>query len=241
MFGPTDDFYAPDCDNVPFPVPANGVIEGETGYECTTDGDCHFIVIHTPTNKLYEMWRANITGGTFYGGCVAVWDLTKRYPDNLRGDGCTSADAGGFPIAAMLPTADEVAAGEVDHAIRFILPNNRIRKNIYVHPGTHSTGATSGGDGAPPYGVRFRLRNDFPLDSLPTDGARVLARAMQKYGMFLADAGQIALTFDSDQFTQHKWADVGVDAQSLSSVQVTDMEVVDMGDPLPFSGDCTRN
>ena len=243
-FTPTGDFYDPDCDHVPFPVPAGGAIEGEQGYECTSDGDCHLLVIHQPSKTLYEMWRANILGpgaDQFLGGCAVTWDLTATYPENLRGEGCTSADAGGFPITAMVFSADEVAAGEIAHAIRFILPNARIRDNVYVHPGTHSTGPTSGGPDAPPYGVRFRLRQDFDLASLPSDGARVIAKALQKYGMFLADAGNIALTAQSDRFTTHKWDEVGVTAQSLLGIQVTDMEVVDMGDPIDWSGDCVRN
>src|SRR4051794_19344866 len=28
MFTPTDDFYSPDCDNVPMPVPTGGNVEG---------------------------------------------------------------------------------------------------------------------------------------------------------------------------------------------------------------------
>jgi serine/threonine-protein kinase len=240
-FNPTGDFYSPDCDHVPFPVPANGAVEGEQGYACTMGGDCHLIVVHTPTHKLYEMWEANITGGTFSGGCAAVWDLTKAYPPNLRGDGCTSADAGGFPIAAMLFSADEVFAGEIAHAIRFILPNSRIRGgNVYVHPGTHTTGATSGGPNAPPYGVRFRLRANYPIASLPSAGAQVVAKAMQKYGLFLADGGTIALTAANDRFTTHTWAEVGVTAQSLEAIQVSDMEVVDMGTPIAAM-DCVRN
>jgi serine/threonine-protein kinase len=238
-FNPTGDFYTPDCDHVPFPVPPGGALEGEQGYSCTQNGDCHLIVIHAPTHKLYEMWRADMTGGTFNGGCTAVWDLTKTYPPNLRGDGCTSADGGGFPIAAMLFNADEVYAQEIPHAIRFILPNERIRAGTYVHPGSHTT-STSGGSNAPPYGVRFRLRADFPLANLPSDGARVVAKAMQKYGMFLADGGNIALTAADDRFTQHKWTDVGVDAQSLKGIQPSDMEVVDMGTPMTIT-DCTRN
>jgi serine/threonine-protein kinase len=244
QFTTTADFYSPDCEHVPFPVPANGAIEGEQGYACAGDGDCHLIVIHEPTKTLYEMWRANITGpnvGDFLGGCAVTWDLTKTYPENLRGEGCTSADAGGFPITAMLFSADEVAAGEIPHAIRFILPNARIRDNVYVHPGTHSTGPTSGGPDAPPYGVRFRLKQDFDLASLPSDGARVIAKALQKYGMFLADAGNIALTGQSDRFTTHKWDEVGVTPQSLLGIKVTDMEVVDMGDPIQWSGDCILN
>lgn len=241
QFNPTGDFYYPDCDEVAFPIPAGGAIEAEDGYECTNDGDCHLIVLHTGENKLYEMWRANITGGTFYGGCAAVWDLTKTYPDNLRGEGCTSADAGGFPITAMLFTPEEVQAGAINHALRFILPNARIRDNVYVHPGTHSTFPTSGGPNAPPYGVRMRLRKDFPLGSLPTDGARVIAKALQEYGMFLADGGTIALTGESDRFSDYKWDDLGVDPYSLDIIQVTDMEVVDMGEPINWSGDCFRN
>ncbi len=240
-FTPTEEFYTPDCDHVPVPVPAGGAVEGEQGYTCTQGGDCHLIVVDPLTEKLYEMWEANISGSTFTGGCVAVWDLGKSYPANLRGDGCTSADAGGFPIAAMLFTADEVYAGEIPHAIRFILPNARIRGgDVYVHPGTHTTGATSGGPNAPPYGVRFRLRPDYPLASLPSTGARVVAQAMQKYGLFLADGGNIALTAADDRFTTHTWAEVGVDASSLTAIQVSDMQVVDMGSPVA-AGDCVRN
>jgi serine/threonine-protein kinase len=185
------------------------------------------------------MWRADITGTTFNGGCAAVWSLARAYPENLRGDGCTSADAGGFPIAAMLFSADEVAAGDINHAIRFILPNSRIRHLAYVHPGTHTTGPTSGGADAPPYGVRMRLRADYPVASL-TPGARVVAKAMQTYGMLLSDGGNIALTAQSDRFTQHKWSEVGIDSNSLSAIQPTDFEVVDMS-AIIGSNDCQRN
>ncbi len=37
-FTPTSDFYTPDCDQVPFPVPAVGALEGEQGYACTLGG-----------------------------------------------------------------------------------------------------------------------------------------------------------------------------------------------------------
>jgi serine/threonine-protein kinase len=240
-FTPTDEFYDPDCDQVPFPVPSGGVLEEEDGYRCTQDGDCHLLVVHPPSKKLYEMWRADDVDGAFRGGCAAVWDLTRSYPENLRGEGCTSADAGGFPIAAMVFTADEVSRGEIRHALRFILPNSRIRERVYVHPGTHSTPATSGGPDLPPYGVRLRLRADFPLETLPSEGARVVARALQRYGMFLADGGLITLTAASDRFTTAKWADVGIDADALTAIQVTDMEVVAMGEPITWSGDCVRN
>ncbi|MGH8528932.1 MAG: hypothetical protein ACRETN_03680 [Nevskiales bacterium] len=240
-FTPTGDFFTPDCEQVPFPIVPGGAIEGESGYECLSDGDCHLLVVHPPTKRLYEMWRANITSSNFFGGCAVVWDLTRAYPPNLRGEGCTSADAAGLPMAALLFSADEVFAGEIRHAIRFILPNSRIRDEVYVYPATHSTFATTGAADAPPYGVHFRLRADFPLSTLPSDGARTVARGLQRYGMFLADGGNIALTAQSDRFTQRKWSEVGVNSFSLAGIQVTDMEVVHLGTPMQWSRDCFRN
>jgi serine/threonine-protein kinase len=89
--------------------------------------------------------------------------------------------------------------------------------------------------------VRFRLRADYPLATLPSEGARVVARAMQRYGMLLADGGNIALTAASDRFTTHTWDEVGIDSHSLFGIQVTDMEVVDLGSPITLTYDCVRN
>lgn len=238
-FVATDDHFLPDCDLDPVPVPAGGALEGESGYECESDGDCHLIVVDESANTLYEMWRANITNGEFFGGCLSVWDLSRDYGTAGRGADCTSADAAGFPIAPLLFTADEVQIGEINHAIRFIVPNDRIRERIYVGPATHSTGATSGGPDAPPYGARFRLRGDYPIDTLPSEGARVVARAMQRYGMFLADAGNIALTAQSDRFTDAKW-DGLLDTRDLDALQVGDFEMVEAGPRYDFAGDCIR-
>src|SRR4029079_18651841 len=90
-------------------------------------------------------------------------------------------------------------------------------------------GGRSGGSSLPPYGVRMRLRADYPIASLPTEGARVVARALQRYGMILSDGGNIALTAADDRYTTHKWKDVGVEPRALQAIEVTDMEVVDMG------------
>jgi hypothetical protein len=238
-FTPTEDHFSPDCDIEPVPVPAGGAIEGESGYECRSDGDCHLIVVDRPRNRLFEMWRADIRGGEFRGGCLAVWDMTRVYPASGRGEQCTSADAAGYPIAPLLFDADEVAAGAIRHAIRFILPNARIRRGVYVHPATHGTRATTGPPDAPPYGARLRLRADYPVDSLPA-GARVVARAMQTYGMFLADGGNVALTARSDRFTAAKWANL-LGPRDLDRIRPADFEMVDGGARIPLTLDCVRN
>ena len=47
-------------------------------------------------------------------------------------------------------------------------------------------------------GARFRLKASYDMSQL-TPAAQVVARAMQKYGMFLSDGGNIALTAQSDR------------------------------------------
>jgi serine/threonine-protein kinase len=225
-----------DCDLADVPVPPGGNVEGETGYACTGGGDCHLIVYDHDAGKLYEMWRANITD-TFEGGCLAVWSSAEAYGDSLRGDQCASADGAGFPIAPMLLAPDEVASGHVDHALRFVLPNDRLRKG-FERPATHGT-ATTGLPGAPSYGVHLRLRADYPIDTLPSEGAKVVARALQQYGMYQADGGEIALTAESDLHTTAKWGGLLGD-RDLEALSVEDFEVVDHGAPIALTGDCMR-
>jgi hypothetical protein len=233
-FTETADFYTPDCDSAPVPIPPGGHLEGEPGYDCTSNGDCHLIVIEPKEQRIYEQWRVDFTGGSYQGGCLAIWDTSVAPPASGRGDGCTSADAGGFSIAAMLFDADEVAAGHIDHAIRFILPNDIITNDTFVHPATHAT-SSSGGASAVPYGARLRIRSDRitpVLAALPNAAARVVAQAMHDYGIILADGGNIALTSEDDERTTAKWSSVmgtGLAPTDLQTIMPSDFEMVDGG------------
>jgi len=235
-------YTTPDCDTFTMlPLPAGGAIEGQTNYTCdVANNDCHLLIAYPPTHTLYEIYQATSMGSGIVGGCGVLWDLSKTYPDNLRGDQCTSADAAGFPMSAMLPDADEVASGAVTHAIRFALPNPEIRAGVYVHPASHA-GGPSGGANMPPYGVRMRLRASYPVSSLPTGAAQVIAKALQKYGMFLSDGGNVPLMVQNDQFTTNKWASLNFDTHMLFGIKPTDFEIVDMGPTITLTYNCVRN
>lgn len=222
------------------PLPEGGGIEGHQGYQCPIDDeDCHLIVVDRSQAKLYEAWRATETDNVLRASIIAVWDLNRVDPPSGRGEQCASADAAGFPIAPLLFNADELATGSINHAIRFILPNARMRAHVYVHPATHA-GAPGGPFQAPPYGARFRLKASYDLTKL-SPAARIVAQAMQKYGMFLADGGNITLTAQSDEDTQAKYADVDFGPHDLQALKVTDFEVVDFGTPIRLTFDCSRN
>jgi serine/threonine-protein kinase len=238
-FLPTSDFFTPDCDSTAPPVPTRGALEGESGYACRGDGDCHLLVIDLGGCRLYEMWRADIQGDVFRGGCLAVWDLSRVYPGEQRGEQCTSADASGLPITPLLFTADEVAKAEIRHALRFILPNQHIRRATYVHPATHSTPATSGPPAAPPYGARLRLKPSTDLSRI-TPAARVVARALQEYGMILADGGEVTFTAASDASSANSWTKVGLGPRDLQPLAWSDFEVVGGGTRYHFESGCRR-
>ena len=235
-------FGGPDCDALPIqmPIPLLGNTEGSPDYTCdAVNNDCHVLVVERSENKLYELYQATGDVGSFTAYGAFVWDLNKPYGNLLRGDQCTSADAAGLPMAALIPTAEEVAAGDVPHALRFILPNPRMKSSVYVRPATHAGGPSSTNPDAPPYGVHFRLKPSF--DETPYNvSSRVILRAMKKYGMILSDGGNIALTFADDRLSTAKWATLGITAQTFNSIPVTQFDVVDLGGEIPLTFNCVR-
>lgn len=255
------DYYTPDCEPIgtPMPVPADAAIEGQSGLACTNaDGDCHLLVVQG--DRLYEAYRANASGAAgLQAQCLVVWRLERVYPASNRGEHCTSADAAGFPIAPLLFNADEVHAamqlpdGDLGHAIRFILPNARMattlangsRRPVYVRPGSHA-GGPSGPEGTVPYGSRLRLRADFPVNLYPP-AARVVLRTMQRQGIVLSDGGNVALTAESDRFTTHTWAELGITSRVFDQavpaqpVRAQDFEVLQTGPRIVETYDCVRN
>ena len=241
-------FDGPACDEVPaeMPIPADANIEGSSDLTCdisgNTDGqgDCHLLVADRDAGKLFEVYHGSMDGENLAAEGFFVWDLTKEYPETLRGDQCTSADAAGLPITALTPTADEVAAGKVDHALRFILPNDRMKESVYVRPATHAGGPESTDPNAPPYGVRFRLRADFD-ESGYNESEKVILTALKTHGMLLSDGGEIPLTFADDRTSGAKWADLGIESNSFADIGVDQFEVVELGEEIPLTYDCVRN
>jgi len=259
-----DGYYLPDCDALgsAVPVPAGAAIEGQPGMSCDVFGnDCHFLVVDG--NLLHEVYRANLAGNELQAQCLATWRLDVVYPPEGRGEHCTSADAAGFPIAPLLFNADEIAAslaldatggGDIGHAIRFILPNARMASDatltgarfgrLYVRPASHA-GGPSGPVGSVPYGSRLRLRADFPLAGYNA-AARVILNTLKRYGMVLADGGNIALTAESDMYTTAKWATLGINARVFDQsagarvVAVSDFAVLDTGPRIAETYNCVR-
>jgi len=253
-----DYYYPPECDHTQVPLPAGGAVEvdwenppdlsGLAGYECTSfddGGDCHLLVFSPSEDRLYEIYHSTVRGGgEFIGGCEALWETSAPPPITGRGQQCTSADAAGYPIAPLLVTPEEVqdavdGVKPISHAVRLILPNDIIRADVYFSPATHGTN-TTGSQDTLPYGGRMRLRADYPVDDLPP-AAAAIARAMQTYGLLLADGGSIALTMSSDVLSTVTWEALGLDSFAFTELRASDFDVIIAGDPIVTgSTECDR-
>ncbi len=171
-------WYGNESDPGPFPVPANAPIEGGPA----SDGDRHVLVLENGSCTLYELYYAfPQPDGSWKAGSGAHYHLTTNGP--LRTAGWTSADAAGLPILPGLARYDEVAAGEIRHALRFTA---NCTQSVYIWPARHKAGSC--GTDYPPMGQRFRLKSTFNISAAPAQ-TRVILKAMQKYGIILADNG----------------------------------------------------
>jgi hypothetical protein len=169
--------YADESDRVRYPLGKDTRVEGGQW----RSGDRHTIVVDAKRCRLYETWGTGKSAKGWRAGSGAVWDLRSNA---LRPAGWTSADAAGLPILPGLLRYDEVKAGRVDHAIRF---TTDVTDRRYVWPARHQAGSVND-QNYPPMGARFRLKAGFDLSGLRAD-TRTVLRAMQTYGLILADNG----------------------------------------------------
>jgi hypothetical protein len=198
--------YSSQSDHVGYPIPRRPRIEAGS--------DHHMLIVDSGTCKLYEMWNVRHTARGWRAGSGAVWKMTSNA---LRPDGWTSADAAGLPILPGLVRYPEVAAGVIDHALRFTAPQTR---DAHIYPARHDAGSGSSAS-LPPMGLRVRLKASFDLSQLSPQ-ARVVAVALQHYGMILADNGSpwYISGVSNKQFNDD-------DLRTLNRITGRDLEVVD--------------
>jgi len=169
--------YASESDAGPYPFNAGTPIEG--GAQST--GDRHAIMVNPSTCTLYELYDAQYSASGSTAGSGAIWDLNSN---NLRPSGWTSADAAGLPILPGLVRDDEVESGSITHAIRMTAETT---DTSFIWPARHEAGTSSNPD-LPPMGARFRLKASYNISGYSPQ-AQVVLRAMQQYGLILADNG----------------------------------------------------
>lgn len=202
--------YPRESDPGPYPIPPNAPVE--------KSGDSHVLVVRTGECRLYELFAAeyNSAQGAWDAANGAIFDLRSN---RTRPANWTSADAAGLPVLPGLVRYDEIQAGEIRHALRFTVPTTQAG---FIAPATHATGRNTD-PAQPPMGLRLRLSARVDLSRF-TGATRIILRALQRYGMLVADnGGAWFLTGAPDP----RWQDE--DLRQLRQIRGSDFEVVQTG------------
>lgn len=211
--------YGDESDPGPYPIPPHAPVEGGS--------DDHVIAVERPDAPggectLYELYEARYRDGgqnRWDAGSGAVFDLGSKLPQ--RPDHWTSADAAGLPIFPGLVRYEEVQAGAIDHAIRVTFDRTR---QAFIHPATHFA-SDSCHPYDPPMGLRLRLKAGYDSSGI-TGQAGVVAEALKRYGMIVADNGANWFITGS---TDPRWNDE--DLNQLKEIPGAAFEVVAPSEP----------
>jgi hypothetical protein len=208
--------YADESDTGPYPIPADPLIED--------GGDRHMLMVQTDECVLYELYGAEPQSDGWHAGSGAIWDLKK----NATRPKCwTSADAAGLPVYPGLARYEEVASGEITHALRFTVATSQA---AFVAPATHYASDDTSSE-QPPMGLRLRLKADYDFAAAGPQ-SKVILTALQKYGMIVADNGtSLFISGASDT----RWDDDDLDF--LKGVPGDAFEAIETG-PLSKPADC---
>lgn len=220
--------YASESDVALAPFPLNAPIEGApadcSGWPDTYVGDSHVLVLDRHACMLYETFNTHRCSGAWNSSSETIWDM-QNYEQ--RPWGWTSADAAGLPIFPGLVRYDEVAAGAINHAIRFTMQvtKNDANNGYFVEPASHAAGIYWGVSNV--MGMRIRLQASFDISGY-SPANQVILTAMKKYGMILADNGGY---FFFQGVPDPRWDDD--DLVKLDAIQSSNFEVVQMTPAYP--------
>jgi len=220
--------YADESDVALAPYPITAPIEGSPadcdGWPDTYVGDSHVLVLDRNACMLYETFNTHRCNGAWNASSETIWDLQSS---GQRPWGWTSADAAGLAIFPGLVRYDEVAAGAINHAIRFTMQQTKNDANdgYFVEPASHAAGTVWGVSNV--MGMRIRLKASFDISGY-SPANQVILTAMKKYGMILADNGGY---FFFQGVPDPRWDDD--DLLNLDSIQSSNFEVVQMTPAFP--------
>jgi hypothetical protein len=179
----------------------NGIAEGiplPEGVWPDPKSDGHMLLVDPNVRTTWDFSVAKkLSDGSWTASRIDIWDLTgEGYRQPFSGDywWTYGARGSGFPLIAGLIRPEEIEAGEIKHALVCATPINRkIRvsssgKFELCGPPASRTDGYGIGSKYILEGARLQLDPNLDLDSLNLSPAtKVIAKAMQKYGMYNGD------------------------------------------------------
>lgn len=205
-----------------YPIPDEAITQahwiegGEPGnIDRRSSSDRHLLIVDRDRRHLYELFNVFHDGARWHAGSGAFFDLNSNA---RRPEGWTSADAAGLAILPGLVRYDEAfGSQEIGHAFRVTVRAT----NGYVYPASHRAGSTQD---ALPMGARLRLKSSRNISGFTPDVQRIF-RAMQRYGLIVADNGSdmyVSGAYDT------RWNN-SVLNPAFRALTASDFEVIQLG------------
>eukprot|EP00759_Apiculatamorpha_spiralis_P039174 PhF_6_TR38085/c0_g1_i2/m.56799 len=197
-----------------YPVPNPYAMEGWPNPSGAWDK--HLLIVDNVTCLAHELYIFRNLLGTYVTQGAVTWNLTTANTTVKRHGG---AEAAGLSMVAGTYLYDDVMTlGCVSHALRAVSPALR---STFVWPASHSDGRAGNNTSALPMGARLRLKSNVSLVGLGR-AAKVLATAMQTYGLIMGDSSVTGWGIDG--IPSPLWNDT--DLRTLNQLKPLDFEWV---------------
>ena len=211
-----------DGGTVRMPIPADA--------EAAAGSDAQIIVIDRETGDEWGAWRLRRMGDG--------WRMENGYRYNVRWSGVPPRDeagnpfgsrGAGVPYLAGLVRPCEIERGRIEHALAFAYDWPTAE---YVYPASKSDGASDDPRGLPE-GTRLQLDPELDSDDLEGFGClgpcAVIARALQRYGMYVIDnAGRPKIMLE--YHATAGWP-AGIDAMTVTPLPLSSFRVLEPARP----------
>ena len=166
----------------PVPIPSNAYTAG--GPDRTMD-------VYQPSSDTgWELWKV-AAPGTSQSAWSACWG-GSLHPSQSSGvfPGHYGSSASGLSYLATAITEQDVASGQIAHALAFQIP----QCNGHTAPADRNDSTGCGVAGAPPEGTWFRMPGSVQMPTNLTPLAQMVFRALQTYGVVVFDhAGTVMI------------------------------------------------
>jgi hypothetical protein len=162
------------------------------GAKAAAGSDQHMVVWQPSTDTFWEFWHAQQVNGAWHARWGGKMTHVSSNPGYFSDPPDWGATATSLPLLGGLIGLKELESGHVDHALALAIPH--AATGVVAFPAQRSDGNEKT-SGAIPEGTRFRIDPRVNIAALhlpPID--RILAEAVQRYGMIVRDqAGAVSL------------------------------------------------
>lgn len=224
-------------DGIQAPIPA--------GARPSDGPDGHLVIWQIDSGTLYEFWEMKRSNGGWAAGYGVTFDAGGPGYQMVRG--ANSARASGVSLMGGVIRYDELARGQINHALAMVYPYTRGKfyamgegPGGVVAIASHSDNSAASNRQSTtdiPEGGRLRLKSSVDIDAKCAGiiSCKPIAEALRTYGAYVVDTGPDTLFYLEDLQGKSVSFDGLLDRRALRNFKAADFEVLALPELTPYS------